>query len=128
MWALDARIPVSLVADPAMLATALAGPEPAALLVEAGSLPTALLPGLPTGLPRAEFAPARARHAFGCACCAGRSPVATALDSLFQQRAHGRCAWFTRVVVLAAIAAARAMLAETLREDRLAAARFRLLG
>ena len=102
MWALDARIPVSLVADPAMLATALAGPEPAALLVEAGSLPTALLPGLPT--------------------------MAEQGVAGYDTRARGRCAWFTRVVVLAAGAAARAMLAETLREDRLAAARFRLLG
>jgi hypothetical protein len=118
----DARIPVALLFDPSGLGVALAAAPPAAIVVE-GSLP-APQPG--PGVPVVAFEPAAARHAFGCACCAGRSPAAVALDRLFQQRVRGHCAWFGRVVALVPGKAGAAMLRTALREDRLTAARFRL--
>jgi hypothetical protein len=66
----------------------------------------------------AEFA----RHRAGCACCAGRGALAAALGHLFIARARGEVAYFRRVVVTGADAAARASLAA----DGLVAARFRV--
>lgn len=117
----DRRIPVTLLTDPAGLGAALEGPGPAALLLEA----TAAAGRLPDALPRTDFAATAARHVFGCACCAGRSPAAIALDRLFQQRVRGQCAWFERVVALVPGAEGAAMLRAALREDVLTAARYR---
>jgi hypothetical protein len=64
------------------------------------------------------------RHVAGCACCAGRGAVASALGALFQDRAIGRVAWFD--AVLAEVADPVSAAAEV-RGDRLAAARFRLV-
>jgi len=87
-----------------------------ALLLERGQ-PAASPPGVV-----ARFTPGSA-HGLFCACCTRRSPAATALGSLFQDRATGRVAWFTRVL---AVVADPAALAEAVRTDRLVAARFRL--
>lgn len=136
----DARIPVILLADPTALAAALAAPDakPAAVLEEAPAGAQAAggpLPPVPgraaTGQPaaaRAAFSAAAARHAIGCACCAGRSPAAQALDRLFQQRARGQCAWFDRVLALVPSPAGAAMLASALADDVLTRARFRAEG
>ncbi len=70
--------------------------------------------------------PARGGHRFGCACCGGaRGAAAVALAGLFQDRATGRVPWFTRVL---AVVADPAAVAEALRADRVAAARFRVEG
>ena len=97
-------------------------------LPEAGA-PTAWvsldpLPALPPGAVVAvSFEGAAALHPAGCACCAGRTPAAEALDRLFQARVRGTCAWFDRVV---AEPAATLAIAAALREDALASARYRL--
>ncbi len=93
-----------------------AGPGDA-LLLERGQ------PGPPaaTGV-LAQFTLAAAHTPF-CACCAGRSAAATALGSLFQDRALGRVAWFTRVL---AVVTDQGAVADAVRSDRLVAARFRL--
>jgi hypothetical protein len=117
-WSVDARIPVELVA-PAGLAAALADGPPAALLVEAPPDP------MPAGaVAQVSWDATVTSHAAACACCAGRSGVALALDRLFQARVRGGCAWFSRVVAVGDAAAVRAALAE----DALAAARFRLVA
>lgn len=139
----DPRIPVIFLADPAALAAALSAPgaRPAAVLEEAppggpeagrtaprvAGRAAAAGPGGPAPA-RAAFSPAAARHAIGCACCAGRSPAAQALDRLFQQRARGQCAWFDHVLALAPSPAGAAMLAAALAEDVLTRARFRVEG
>lgn len=117
-WSLDARIPVTLLDDAAALPAALAAGRPAAVLAEgeAGAAPGAVA---------AEgFRPVDL-HAAGCACCAGRSAAAQALDRLFQARVRGRAGWFERVLVLPATAAGRAEVIEALARDALTTARFR---
>jgi hypothetical protein len=117
-WRLDARIPLTLLEDPAGLAAALAEGKPAAVLRagEGGAVPRAVtvesfVPLLP--------------HQAGCACCGGRSPAAVALDLLFQARLRGRCGWFDRVVAVAETPAAQEMLRAALANDAVTAARFR---
>jgi hypothetical protein len=117
-WSVDARIPVELV-EPHALAAALASGPPAALLVEAPPEP------MPAGaVAQVAWDQTVTTHAAGCACCAGRSGVALALDRLFQARARAACAWFNRVIAVGNAAAVR----QALAEDSLAAARFRLAG
>ena len=119
-WSIDARIPLVTVADEAALNAALAGGPPAAVLAEAPP------PPLPAGaVALVSFDLSGPTHAIGCACCAGRSPAAVALDRLFQARVRGGCAWFDRVVALAETDQARAEIGSALREDALTAARFR---
>ena len=119
-WTLDARIPLVILADPAALPALLAAGGPAALLVEAPALPR------PAGAVAAEsFAPAMAAHPAACACCAGRSPAAAALDRLFQARVRGSAPWFERVVALASTEAGRAELDAALVGDAVTTARFR---
>ena len=113
----DIRIPLTWLADPAALAAWLAAGRPAALLTD-----TAAPMAGPVVTER--FDP-RPRHRFGCACCAGRSAAAVALDRLFQARARGRSPWFDRVAVLTASPAAQAQVAAALREDALTLARYR---
>ena len=60
-----------------------------------------------------------------CGTCGGRSAAALALDLLFQARARGTMAWFTRVVALAEGEAGQAALREALVADALTVARFR---
>ncbi len=93
-----------------------AGPGDALLLEQGHPAPAG------TAIAVARFAPAAMHGAF-CACCVARSPAATALGRLFQDRATGRVAWFTRVL---AVVADQAALADALRSDRLVAARYRL--
>lgn len=113
----DPRIPLTLLPDDAALSAWLAVGGAAAVLAERA----AAAPGAVAVEPFATHAP----HRFGCACCAGRSGVAIALDRLFQARARGRCAWFDRVGVLAESPAARGQLAAALAGDALTMARFR---
>ena len=95
-WSIDARIPLVTVADEPALNAALAGGPPAAVLAEAPP------PPLPAGaVALVSFDLSGPIHAIGCACCAGRSSAAVALDRLFQARVRGGCAWFDRVVALA---------------------------
>ena len=117
-WSLDARIPLTLLPGAGALAAALAAGGPAALLAEG--------PPPPGGgaLVTECYEPSPA-HAAACACCAGRSAAAQALDRLFQARVRGRSGWFDRVLALPATEEGRAELLRALREDKLTAARFR---
>jgi hypothetical protein len=115
-WSIDARIPVTVLRDATTLPEALASGRPAALLAERPA---------PADLPANEtFAP-QARHPVACACCAGRSAAAQALDRLFQDRARARIPWFDRVLAVAATPEGRAELAQALAQDPLTTARFR---
>jgi hypothetical protein len=113
MTGIDDRIPLRF--GPATAA----GPQDA-LLLEAGAAPIAA-----EARAVARFS-AGGAHRFGCACCGGgRAAAAVALAGLFQDRATGRVPWFTRVL---AVVADPAAVAEALRADRVAAARFRVEG
>ena len=115
-WSLDARIPLTLVADAAALAAALAAGPKSAVLAE----PRPAGRGHGSGNLRRRQAACRRLHLLR------RSPAAaTALDRLFQARLRGRCGWFTRVVALAGSEAARAQIAAALAGDAVTAARFR---
>ena len=113
----DSRIPVTHLPGPEALADWLARGGAAALLTDM----VAEIAG-PVATERFD---ARPLHRFGCACCAGRSAAAVALDRLFQARARGRSPWFDRVAVLTASPAAQAQVAAALREDALTLARYR---
>lgn len=118
-WSIDGRVPVGIAMDRPALDRALAAGPAAAVLAEAGgSRPP------PAAVAVGEFV-ATAPHAMGCACCAGRPPVAVALDRLFQARVRGQCGWFDRVLVLARTPGAREAVAGALVHDALTAARFR---
>jgi hypothetical protein len=121
-WSLDVRIPLTVVTDETALLRALSAGKPAAVLAEAP--PPALPPG---AVALVSFDLSGPTHAAGCACCAGRSSAAAALDRLFQARVRGQCGWFDRVVALAETEAARAEVAAALREDAVTAARFRIV-
>ncbi|WP_137124825.1 hypothetical protein [Roseomonas sp. HF4] len=118
VWSLDARIPVTLLDDAAALPTALAAGRPAALLAEGEAI------AAPGTIAADGFRPVTL-HAAGCACCAGRSAAALALDRLFQARVRGRAGWFERVLVLPVTAEGRAEVTQALARDALTAARFR---
>lgn len=113
----DTRIPVTFLADAAALEGWLAAGGPAALLTDGAAAP----PGIAA---TQRFTPHPA-HRMGCACCAGRSAAAIALDRLFQGRARDPRLWFGRVAVLAASPAARREAAAALEDDVLTLARFR---
>jgi hypothetical protein len=113
----DPRIPVTFLADAAALEGWLATGGPAALLTD-GAFP----PAGPVAAQR--FAPGPA-HRIGCACCAGRTAAAIALDRLFQARVRDPGAWFERVGALLATAGARLQLRAALEADPLTRARFR---
>ncbi|MBX9595894.1 MAG: hypothetical protein K2X46_16135 [Roseomonas sp.] len=119
-WSLDARIPLSLLPPGGDLPALLAGGKPAALLAEAP--PDSLPPG---AVAQVSFDPTGPSHAASCACCAGRSAAADALDRLFQARVRGQCGWFDRVVAVVETEAARAEVEAALREDAVTVARFR---
>ena len=112
----DSRIPLTRLPGPQALADWLGQGGPAALLTDA--------PQSVAGLVATERFDPRPLHRFGCACCAGRSAAAVALDRLFQARARGRSPWFDRVAVLAG-PAAEAQVAAALRDDALTLARYR---
>ena len=63
-------------------------------------------------------------HAPSCACCIARTPSATALGALFQQRARGEVAFFRRVLVVTDAAGQDAVV-RALEADPVASARFR---
>lgn len=113
----DARIPVTFLPDAAALGAWLAAGGPAALLTDGAEVP----PGLAASQ---RFTPQSA-HRIGCACCAGRTAAAIALDRLFQGRARDPRRWFERVAVLAATPVARREAAAALEDDVLTLARFR---
>lgn len=122
-WTVDARIPVTILRDRPALEAALATGTPAALL-SAGDAP-----GPPEGVVMcAGFVAGVPAHAAACPCCAGRTEAAVALDRLFQARVRGQCGWFSRVVALAGTEAERAEVEAALRDDPVAAARFRLVA
>jgi hypothetical protein len=118
-WSIDARIPVTLLPDAAALPGAMASGRPAALLAEGAAPEPAAAPVTGT------FAPEATLHPAACACCAGRSPAAQALDRLFQDRVRGRVAWFDRVLVVTTTLQGRDELARALALDPLTTARFR---
>lgn len=119
-WSLDARIPISVPLGPAALVSALAAGKPAAVV---GLAPAAPMPAGAAAC--ASFEAGDAVHPAACACCRGaRSPAAQALDRLFQARARGACPWFDRVLVVEEAGEAVRM---ALREDSVAAARFRMV-
>ena len=91
-----------------------------ALLIE-GAAPAA-------GAAVARFVvPARVGgHPVGCACCAPRGPVATALGGLFLARARGELPWFRCVVAVTESAAGAAAVRAALAEDVVTRARFRV--
>lgn len=113
----DPRIPVTILPDAGALAAWLGAGGPAALLTDA--------PAPNPGFVATERFDPRAAHRFGCACCAGRSAAAVALDRLFQGRARNRTAWFDRVAVLAAAPASRREVSAALTGDALTLARYR---
>jgi hypothetical protein len=115
-WTLDARIPLTIVTDPAALPGAMAGGG-AALLAEDGATPPA---GAAMG-----FDPASHQPQCDCGTCGGRNPAALALDRLFQARVRGSLPWFTRVVALAPSAAGQAAIRDALAADAVTAARYR---
>jgi hypothetical protein len=114
----DARIPVSILSDPAALPAWLGAGGPAALLSDG--------PQAGTGFVVAEHFVPRPAHRFGCACCSGRLAAAIALGRLFQARARDPRGWFDRVAVLAASAAALQDVAAALDRDAVTRARFRI--
>jgi hypothetical protein len=64
-------------------------------------------------------------HKAGCACCAPRTAAGQALGALFRERATGAAPLFSRVVVLAA-PDGEAAIRRAIRDDVIAAARYRL--
>ena len=64
------------------------------------------------------------RHSVGCACCAGRAPVAVALSRLFAERARGSIPFF-RFVVAVSDRAGLAAMRVALETDAFLAARYR---
>jgi hypothetical protein len=120
-WSLDARIPVSFVADEAALRAALAAGPPAAVLAQAPP------PAAPGAVAVVSFdSTTTTAHGAACPCCCGRSPAAAALDRLFQARVRNACPWFERVLALAEDAEAAADIRDALAQDPLASVRFRL--
>lgn len=107
----DDRVPV-------VFGPAEAAEEGDALLIE-GEMPA------PPGRAVARYVLPEGGHASGCACCVPRGPAAEALACLFLARVRGEAPFFTRVVAVAAGMAGRAAVADALRRDPLARARFR---
>ncbi len=120
-WTLDARIPLTLLADAGALAAALAEGPPAAVLLEAGG------DAPPGAVAEARFDPSLP-HAVACACCQGRCPVAEALDRLFLARVRGQVPWFQRVLALAENAQGQVLIEAALNGDAVTVARFRRAG
>jgi hypothetical protein len=116
----DGRIPVSVVADQAALDASLAARPGAALLAE---VPPPSLP--PGAVAMARFEGEASPHPLACSCCAGRKPLAQALDALFLTRVRGQAQWFDRVVALLPSGSARQALEDTLRGDAVVASRYR---
>jgi hypothetical protein len=77
----------------------------------------------PPGVPVARFGAARPGHLAGCACCAPRGAVATALHRLFVDQMRAGGAMFARVVV-AAGPAGQAAVRRALEDDAFLAGRY----
>ena len=76
----------------------------------------------PAGARLVEFqAPS---HAAGCACCAGRAPLASLLARLFTERARGDIPFF-RIVVAVSDASGLRTAREMMRTDPFLAGRYR---
>ncbi len=111
-WSVDARVAVRF----GSLAEV---GEDDALLVEGNA-------AVPDGCSAERFEPAAADHLTGCACCAGRSPAASALALLFQRRARAEVPFFRRIVAITTTSDGDLEVWNALRSDPLASARFRL--
>lgn len=109
--AIDARIPVIFV-DPDHLAAAQRADD--ATLIEAGF-------AVPSGGYVSAFTLSAAAHALGCRCCAGRSPPAQGLVTMYLARARGECMFFRRVI---AVVRDRALVRRLLEDDVTVRARF----
>lgn len=113
-WNIDARVPVLL--------GRLVDAEPEDALLVEGPTPEAAC-----GRALAGFELGASEHAAGCACCAPHSPVALALNALFQARAKGELPFFRRVVAVTHSAEGDIAVWTALRSDPLTAGRFRLV-
>jgi hypothetical protein len=111
-WNLDARIPVRF--GPLDQA---GGDD--ALIVEGGPAPR-------TGAAAVAFELDGGGHPAGCACCVARSPAAQALYALFQARAKGEVPFFRRVLAVTRTPEGDLAVWSAVRNDPLAAGRFRL--
>ena len=107
-WSLDARIPLRL-----------------GTLADAGVDDAVLVEG--AGKPARAFESFDAAHAIGCACCGARSPVAIALDRLFQRRVRGQIDFFKSVVAVTTTADGDLAVWAAVRNDPVASARYRLV-
>ncbi len=131
---LDARIPVLIVPVPGRT-------EDVAALADGDERGVLLLVGdvgdwLPGAAPQAwavvrrlafDALEAPLSHAAGCACCAGRAPLAVSLSELFRQRATGELTLFRRVTLVLREAAMQAA-SDLLLRDPLVAGRYRRDG
>jgi hypothetical protein len=110
-WNVDARVPVVLgsLHD--------ASPEDA-LLIEG--------PGGPNHAGAVHFDLGSSEHGAGCTCCVPRSPVALALNALFQARAKGEVPFFRRVMALTRSSEGDMAVWAAVCSDPLTAGRFRL--
>ena len=120
---LDARIPLRLQAS---LRPATPDPDGLLLLVGvAGQEDGVDGWGAVRRLPAGAMRPAGRAHAAGCACCGGRSGLATGLSELFRQGAGSELGPF-RQVVLVVPAADLATAERLLAADLLVTARYRV--
>jgi len=110
-WNVDARVPV-------LLGQMEQAGQDDALLIEGGEPAD--------GRTAARFDQTASEHAPGCACCVPRSPVALALNALFQARAKGEVPFFRRVVAVTRTTEGDVAVWAALRGDPLTAGRFRL--
>jgi hypothetical protein len=85
-----------------------------------------LTDGAAAPAPSARFMPAGGAHGAGCACCVPRSGAATALATLFRERAVGGPAFAGVLAVVGA--AGEAAVRAALAADPLVSARFREAG
>lgn len=76
--------------------------------------------------PSASFTASAGVHPAGCACCTPRSLAALALADLFTRRARGSVE-FRSVLAITSSEAGRAAVADALRFDPVASARYRLI-
>ena len=68
----------------------------------------------------------RSGHQPGCSCCRPRGAVADALNALFLSRARDEASWFTRVLADVKTQDGRRAVVQTVSDDALTAARFRI--
>ncbi len=131
---LDGRIPVLIVPVPDRTEDVadLAEGDACGVLVLLGDAEAGLPAAVPAGWAAvrrlaADAAAAPLSHTAGCACCAGRAPLAWSLSELFRQRATGELILFRRVTLVLRAAALQAA-SDLLLRDPLLAGRYRRDG